>query len=868
MRKKFVVTSEPVTVASEGDAPGRGSESDREPPSDRERQVDLEADQARAHAVVVAAVAELAGQRVDEGVQVPAVPEERHLARDVEELARGVVGRVEAEERVRARRDVGGLMLLALVALAGIDGREPAVLVGAPGLGLLRGRWRWRRGRVGGRGCLLVRDAEVAHDDEQLHDGLPRVVALFGQTLVGHRVRRVGEVLAAAPVDRDPVLDDVRLVAVVVPLVERGVGDARDLLGGESRQARQGLPDAELLDRFGRRKALRVRSREGVADGVHQLVEAVAALARPGPAVEDDLAHEVVEKIAAPDQRRGREAARNRGSLDVGGFGVLELRHEVKALAGVAELPPEGRVGLVGQGLRPVEQGVGRRRVGTEAGRMPVPAETERRSELAVVEEIAQDVGPRRMAVVALDERAVGEGLDDDVALAVERRGGPAEERCGQREARRPHASGRRDRNRLIRAFCRNAARRVYARAPNPGAPFFSKEWAELGFQLGPASPESRSGRGGTTRMRLGGSMSIVSATRIRVLGAGLVVLLLGAAAPASGQAKAAKEKHALPTEIGGKGGDFDAMKKRRQIRVLVVFNKTNFFIDKGAPRGITYEAFKMFEDELNKKYKTGNLKVHVSFYPVSRNDLAAALLDGRGDVAAANLTVTPERLEKFDFTNPTAKNVSEIVVASPKAEAIATVDDLSGKEVFVRKGSIYNESLDKLNADLAKRGKKPVKLRFAPENLEDEDLLEMANAGLVQYVVVDDFLARFWAQVLPDLKIYPQVAGPLGRPDRVGGPQGQPAPEGRAQRIPRPAPRGVGRVQHAVPEVPQEHEVREERDGGCGAAQAAADRRVFQKILRAVRHGLPADGGAGLPGIPAPIRTRRARSAPSASCR
>jgi membrane-bound lytic murein transglycosylase MltF len=252
--------------------------------------------------------------------------------------------------------------------------------------------------------------------------------------------------------------------------------------------------------------------------------------------------------------------------------------------------------------------------------------------------------------------------------------------------------------------------------------------------------------------------MSIVSAMRIRVFGAGLFILLFGAQAPAAAQATAAKEKHALPTEIGTKGGDLDAMKKRRQIRVLVVYNKTNFFIDRGASKGITYEAFKMFEDELNKKYKTGNLKVHVSFYPVARNELAAALLDGRGDVAAANLTVTPERLEKFDFTNPTAKNVSEIVVASPKAEAIATVDDLSGKEVFVRKGSIYNESLDKLNADLAKRGKKPVKLRFAPENLEDEDLLEMTNAGLVQYVVVDDFLARFWAQVLPGLKVYPQI--------------------------------------------------------------------------------------------------------------
>ena len=85
-------------------------------------------------------------------------------------------------------------------------------------------------------------------------------------------------------------------------------------------------------------------------------------------------------------------------------------------------------------------------------------------------------------------------------------------------------------------------------------------------------------------------------------------------------------------------------------------------------------------------------------------------------------------------------------------------MDDLSDKEIFVRKGSIYHESVEKLNADLAKRGKKPARVRFAPDNLEDEDLLEMTNAGLVQYVVVDDYLARFWAKVLPALKLHPDV--------------------------------------------------------------------------------------------------------------
>ncbi|HTS00936.1 MAG TPA: transglycosylase SLT domain-containing protein, partial [Thermoanaerobaculia bacterium] len=86
-------------------------------------------------------------------------------------------------------------------------------------------------------------------------------------------------------------------------------------------------------------------------------------------------------------------------------------------------------------------------------------------------------------------------------------------------------------------------------------------------------------------------------------------------------------------------------------------------------------------------------------------------------------------------------------------------IDDLSGRSVYVRKGSIYHESVEKLNADLVKRGKPPAKLKFAPDSLEDEDLLEMANAGLVPYVVVDDYLARFWATVLPALKTHPDIA-------------------------------------------------------------------------------------------------------------
>jgi membrane-bound lytic murein transglycosylase MltF len=130
-------------------------------------------------------------------------------------------------------------------------------------------------------------------------------------------------------------------------------------------------------------------------------------------------------------------------------------------------------------------------------------------------------------------------------------------------------------------------------------------------------------------------------------------------------------------------------MLERRQIRVLVTYNKTSYFIDKGVQRGITYDAFRLFENELNARRKAGSLPVHVVFLPVGRDDLADALANGRGDIVAAGITVTESRLKLVDFSVPLADNVKEVVVTGPGAPAIATLDDLAGQTVHVRAPSL-----------------------------------------------------------------------------------------------------------------------------------------------------------------------------------
>jgi membrane-bound lytic murein transglycosylase MltF len=200
--------------------------------------------------------------------------------------------------------------------------------------------------------------------------------------------------------------------------------------------------------------------------------------------------------------------------------------------------------------------------------------------------------------------------------------------------------------------------------------------------------------------------------------------------------------------------GDFDGMAKRRRMRVLVPYSKTLYFVDKGQQRGLAYDAFTLFETDYNKRRPKGTLPFHAVFVPITRGDMVQALIDGRGDVAMGYITVTPERRAQVDFTEPTAKNVSEIVVTAPGQPPVPSKEALSGRDLYLRKDSSYYQSVEALNADLRKAGKPPARVKEAPDNLEAEDILEMVNAGLVPATVVDDFRAKFWKKVFTNIQL------------------------------------------------------------------------------------------------------------------
>ncbi len=205
--------------------------------------------------------------------------------------------------------------------------------------------------------------------------------------------------------------------------------------------------------------------------------------------------------------------------------------------------------------------------------------------------------------------------------------------------------------------------------------------------------------------------------------------------------------------------GDYDGMVQRRMIRVLVVYNKMAYTVDRGAQQGLTYDVFKEFEKVVNEKLKTRNLTVNVVFVPVGREQLIPALLDGRGDIAVANLTVTEQRQEKVDFSDPPVSDVSKLIVTGPSAPPVANLDDLAGKEVYVKVSSSYYKTLRDLNEKFKQAGKPQMKLVPADELLEDDDLLEMVNAGLIPMIVIDSHLGEFWSKVFDQIALRKDLA-------------------------------------------------------------------------------------------------------------
>jgi polar amino acid transport system substrate-binding protein len=137
------------------------------------------------------------------------------------------------------------------------------------------------------------------------------------------------------------------------------------------------------------------------------------------------------------------------------------------------------------------------------------------------------------------------------------------------------------------------------------------------------------------------------------------------------------------------------AIKKRGTIKIGVFSDKAPFgYVDSnGKNQGFDVVIAKRFaKDLLGDESK-------VEFVLVDAASRVAYLESKKVDIIMANFTVTAERAEKVDFTNPYMK--VSLGIVSPDSAKITSVDQLKGKKVIIAKGTTAETFLTKNYPDI-----------------------------------------------------------------------------------------------------------------------------------------------------------------------
>ncbi|MCA9286689.1 MAG: lytic transglycosylase F [Phycisphaerales bacterium] len=201
--------------------------------------------------------------------------------------------------------------------------------------------------------------------------------------------------------------------------------------------------------------------------------------------------------------------------------------------------------------------------------------------------------------------------------------------------------------------------------------------------------------------------------------------------------------------------GDLPEMRKSGIVRVLVEPSPTRFFLGDRRLEGFEADLLRELEKQLQKGQPKGDPPLRLVYIPMPLSDLLPALVEGKGDIAAAGLTVTAERTTKVAFTTPYLNSIDEVVVTSATiTPPIRRLEDLAGRVVHVPAGSSFEADLRELSEQFHARRLSPPEVRLAPEGIGVEDLLQMANRGVIECTVADSHVARAWAEVLPNVRV------------------------------------------------------------------------------------------------------------------
>ncbi|WP_259364834.1 membrane-bound lytic murein transglycosylase MltF [Pseudomonas sp. 5Ae-yellow] len=171
------------------------------------------------------------------------------------------------------------------------------------------------------------------------------------------------------------------------------------------------------------------------------------------------------------------------------------------------------------------------------------------------------------------------------------------------------------------------------------------------------------------------------------------------------------------------KSTQLEDIREAGSLRVITRNTPTTFYQDRNGDTGLEYELSKRFADSLNVELDIQSADTVESLY----QQLSSS--DGP-DLAAAGLTVNPQRQEQIRFATPYLQVTPQVVYRRGSSKP-RKLEDLYGQRLMVLKGSTLADELRGLQAEHPE-------LEFEEsDNVEVVDLLRMVNDDEIDAAVV-----------------------------------------------------------------------------------------------------------------------------------
>lgn len=197
--------------------------------------------------------------------------------------------------------------------------------------------------------------------------------------------------------------------------------------------------------------------------------------------------------------------------------------------------------------------------------------------------------------------------------------------------------------------------------------------------------------------------------------------------------------------------GDLPALRDRGQLRILVQQTADGYLPRDGYPLDMERRMAEAFAREQGLE----PVLVAVADY----GELIPALLDGRGDVIAANMTATESRREAVRFTVGVG-TTRELIVGRPDGPQAEAIEGLDGHRVGVMRDTTFEAVAQERLADRA-----DVELVFLPSTMTSDAVLDELVAGEFDFAIQDSNVMNVVSEYRDDLA----VQFPIGEERSLG---------------------------------------------------------------------------------------------------